>query len=105
MRITLKKSSTGVAYFPGLAKAVVLDSSTLPQSEAMELERLVEAAEFFDQSDKPPSMTASGAADFQEQSVTIERENDVRTVYLSDLKMKSAAMQSLLSFVDQKANK
>lgn len=47
MRVELT-SSGGIAFFPGLQKPLVFDGADLPAGAARELERLVEAARFFE---------------------------------------------------------
>ncbi|PIK74080.1 hypothetical protein CS379_04500 [Methylobacterium frigidaeris] len=109
MRITLERLSTGAAFFPGLAKPVVVDSKALSPAAAMELEKLVEAAKIFDGPDADPSAagrpSARGAADYEQKIVTVERGDDVRTVHLSDLASKSADIQALLNFVEKNSKR
>ncbi|MFN8525445.1 MAG: protealysin inhibitor emfourin [Chloroflexota bacterium] len=45
MRIELSMPSTGLAYLPGLAAPRLLDSARLSTADAVELERLVAAAD------------------------------------------------------------
>ncbi len=70
MKIEFKQEG-GLAFFPGLSKPVPLDTNNLDKSEAEEIQRLVEAAHFFD---LPPSVgePARGAADYQHFTLTIE---------------------------------
>ena len=107
MRITITKPSTGVAYFPGLAKPVVLDSATLTQADAAELEKLIAAAEISRLSTEERSAPAApaGAADFKQDIVTVEREGKRHTLQLSDLQAKTPAMRALMRFVEVKGRR
>lgn len=102
MRITIEKQSTGAGYFPGLAKPRVLDSSVLSPLEQRELERLVDAAKFFE---LPPEVAprVRGAADYTEQTITIERDGETRAVHLSDLATKPDSLKNLLEFIARRA--
>jgi hypothetical protein len=72
----------GIAYFPALSKPVGIEVDRLDEAEAQELERLVEAAHFFD---LPATVgePAKGAADYQYYTLTIEasgRKHSVRVL-------------------------
>lgn len=80
MRIEFKKEG-GVAYLPGLAKPVVIDTGKLDPKEVKELESLLDRASF----SSLPSVVGSvkrGAADYQTWSIRVEgdRSNTVRVV-------------------------
>jgi len=80
MRITFKTEG-GIAYFPGLAKPFVFDSSQLGKNDAKTLQGLVEDANFF----ALPSTigkAALGAADMQQQTMTVEDGKKTHTVKL-----------------------
>jgi hypothetical protein len=62
--------SGGIAYFPGLQRPVVIDTSRLAPAECEELKRFVAAAGFFDLPGTVGS-PAKGAADYQQDVVTI----------------------------------
>ena len=70
MRITFKAEG-GFAYFPGLAKPFAFDISDLSKKDAKKLQNLIDKAAFFD---LPASIgkVPSGAADMQQQTLTIE---------------------------------
>lgn len=70
MRIVFSAESTGLAYFPGLAKPVTIDSKQLPQDEADELKRLVDEAQFFERT-YTVNGTTRGMADYQQYTITI----------------------------------
>ena len=80
MRITFKTDG-GIAYFPGLAKPFVFDSSDLGKKDAKKLQTLIENADFFA---LPATIgkTAPGAADMQQQILTIEDGSKTHTVKL-----------------------
>jgi len=73
----------GVAYFPGLSKATVVETGELGAAEAARLEGLVEAAGFFG---LPAEANAArrGAADYQRYAVTIERGEERHSVRFVD---------------------
>ena len=80
MRITFKTEG-GLAFFPRLAKPFVFDSSDLRKNEVKTLQSLIDKAEFFTLPDTigkvPP-----GAADMQQQTLTIEDGEKANTVKL-----------------------
>jgi len=80
MRITFKTEG-GIAYFPGLAKPYVFDSADLGKKDAKTLQTLIENANFFA---LPATIgkTAPGAADMQQQTLTIEDGAKSKTVKL-----------------------
>ena len=47
MRVEFKVEE-GLAYFPGLSEPILIDSTALPEDEAQELRRLVEASRLFE---------------------------------------------------------
>jgi hypothetical protein len=105
MRITFKRPSTGVAYMPGLAKEVVIDTAALPQDEAAELERLVQAADFFSQPTvQKETDLAQGAADYNQYKISVDMDGKHHTLELTRPLPKGPAMQALVSFLESKAN-
>jgi len=101
MRVELATRSTGVGYFPGLAKPVVLDDRELPTDQAEQLHRLVAEAGFFllpAQIGKP----SPGAADYRTYTVTVEHGTKRHSVSVSD-PIESAGLRSLLDFVRARA--
>jgi len=69
MRIELK-SDGGVANFPGLSRAVVVDTNHLLPEECDHLSQLLTAAGFFDL----PAVVGpprSGAADYRKHTITV----------------------------------
>jgi hypothetical protein len=61
----------GIAYFPGLSRPVVIDTANLPQADAAELKRLLDAADFFEQPALPRTLP-KGAADYQQYTISVE---------------------------------
>ena len=82
MRIRFKTEG-GIAYLPGLSRPVTIDTDKLPVEEAKELERLIEAAGFFEL----PSISVPpprGAADYQQYTVSVTAPGRDHTVRLTD---------------------
>ena len=101
MQVQFKMESTGLAFFPGLAKPVAIDSATLPGEKAAELERLVHAARFFEQ----PAMVGAlprGAADYRQYTITVEDGGRRHSVRLTD-RVEDPDLQRLLSFLQDQA--
>lgn len=80
MRITFKTDG-GVAYFPGLAKPFVFESSQLGKKDAKSLQSLIENANFFA---LPATIgkAAAQSADMQQYTLTIEDGKKANTVKL-----------------------
>ena len=92
----------GIAYFPGLSKPILIDAQKLPPKDAAELQRLVEAAHFFELPVKgsPPPQ---GAADYYTYTITIEEKGLKHTIHVNEL-VKDPHLQSLLTFLKAKAD-
>ena len=100
MRIVLSTESTGLAYFPGLAQDVTIDSRQLPEDAADMLQRLVEEANFFEQ---PPEVCDSARAyDIRQYSLTIQDGRRCHTVTLTD-QVEDPALRALLVEVQEVA--
>jgi hypothetical protein len=87
----------GIAYFPGLSKPMIIDSAELPEQEANELKRLVNAAHFFDL----PAVIGSpprGAADYRQYTITIEDDRKQHTVRLTD-PIEDPNLEALLTYL------
>ncbi len=83
MVIRLVAESTGVAYFPGLAQPVTIDTRELSEPEAEELQRLVDEARFFDL----PSATRTPyrtLPDMWLYCLTVEEGDRCHTIRLTD---------------------
>ncbi len=91
----------GVAYLPGLAKPVIIDSDQLSKTDAAELKRLVDAANFFALPSKinPPP---PGAADYFQYTITIEQGKQRHTVEWTDL-AEDPNLRQLRIFLQAKA--
>jgi len=96
MRVELQTEG-GVAYFPGLAKPVVVDSSDLPQAQATQLRQLIDSARFFELPVASRSIP-KGAADMRHYTITIEDGRRHRTVRLND-PVEDPQVQALIDFV------
>lgn len=79
MHIELSQTG-GVAYFPGLSKPESLDVENLPEAEQEELQRLIEAAGFFNLPDTV-GMPARGSADYQYFILKIDDAGRQRTIH------------------------
>jgi hypothetical protein len=99
MRIQFKLEG-GVAHFPGLSKPITIDSEELPEEEADRLDRLVNAAHFFD---LPPvtSPPSRGAADYRRYTVTVEDSQRRHAVQLVD-PIEDPDLQALLTYLQAK---
>jgi hypothetical protein len=82
----------GFAYFPGLQRPIRIDTERLPTLQAGELESMVRAARFFDQSD---SIQPAGAADYRSYRITVEDGEKSHTVKV----VESTADHSLLALL------
>jgi hypothetical protein len=80
MRITLQMEG-GIAQFPGLSRPRVIDTASLPDSDAQALEALVEKAAFFTR--LAPARTAPGA-DMRSYELTVEQGDRKRVLCLRD---------------------
>ena len=89
----------GIAYFPGLNKPVVVDSSDLPQEQAAQFEQLIDSAHFFDLPAASRSLP-KGAADMRRYTITVEDGRRRRTVRLTD-PIEDAQLQALIDFLQK----
>jgi hypothetical protein len=87
----------GLAYFPGLSKPTIIGSDQLPQQEAAELHRLVNATSFFSLPNAIGT-PAPGAADYRRYTITIEDEGKQHTVQLTD-PVEDPNLQALLNYL------
>ena len=101
MRIVLSTESTGLAYFPGLAQDVTIDSRYLPEDAVVTLQRLVEEANFFEQ---PRDMCEGArACDMRQYSLTIQDGRRRHTITLTD-QVEDPALRALLVEVQEVAH-
>jgi hypothetical protein len=68
MRVRFKTEG-GIAHLPGLSEPVIIDTDELPAEQAKELERLIEAADFFEL--PATSVPPPGAADYQQYTISV----------------------------------
>ncbi len=81
MRIQFKTEG-GIAHLPGLSEPVTIDTDELPAEGAKELERLIEAANFFEL--PSTSDPAPGAADYQQYTISVTTPSRSHEVRLTD---------------------
>ncbi|MGB7846366.1 MAG: protealysin inhibitor emfourin [Candidatus Acidiferrum sp.] len=84
MRIEFTRSGG----FAGMRLNVVLDTKDIPEAEALELKRMVEAADFFN---LPESMPLPGADAFH-YKITIQSDNETHTVEADERAVPPALM-------------
>ena len=100
MRVQFKTEG-GIAYFPGLSKAVTMDSQKLSPAEGAQLEQVVNAAHFFDlpsQVGIPPR----GAADYRQYLVTVEEGSRRHTVRFIE-PLENPDLQALIDYLRTQA--
>jgi hypothetical protein len=81
MRISFRMEG-GLAHVPGLSEPVSIDTDELPAEEASELERLIEAARFFEL--PATSALPRGAADYRKYTITVATPARSHTAHLTD---------------------
>ena len=96
MRVELQTDG-GMAYFPGLSKPVVVDSSDLPNEQAAQLQQLINTTHFFELPAASRSLP-KGAADMRRYTITIEDGRRRRTVRLAD-PIADPDLQALIEFL------
>jgi hypothetical protein len=90
----------GFVYLPGQSEPVTLDTDDLPESEAGELERLVEAAGFFGLPETSPP--PRGAADYLRYTISVTGQGRSHTVRLTD-PIEDPDVQALVEYLEAKA--
>src|SRR3954452_16994333 len=98
MRVELQ-SDGGIAFFPGLNKPVVLNSSDLPKAQADQLQQLIDSARFFELPAASRSLP-KGAADMRRYTIMVEYGRRRRTVRLTD-PIEDANIQALIDFLQE----
>jgi hypothetical protein len=96
MRVELQTEG-GVAYFPGLAKPVVVDSSQMPNDQATQLQQLLDSCNFFELPAASRSLP-KGAADMRRYTITVQDGRRHRTVRVSD-PVDDPQLQALIEFM------
>jgi len=99
MRVRFKVDG-GLVYLPARSEPTTIDTEDLPAEEAKELERLIEAAGFFElpQSSSP----ARGAADYLRYTISITTPERSHTVELTD-PIEDPHLQALVEYLEAKA--
>lgn len=98
MRVELQTEG-GMAFFPGLSKPIVLNSSDLSKAQSAQLQQLLDSTHFF----KLPAASRSlpkGAADMRRYTITVEDGRRRRTVRLVD-PVEDTHLQALIEFLQQ----
>ena len=99
MRVQYKVDG-GFAYFPGLHQPVNIDVNELPPEEADKLERLIEAADFFDlPAISPPP---HGAADQLQYTISVTAPGRSHTVRVTD-PIGDPQLRALVDYLEEKA--
>jgi hypothetical protein len=99
MRVQFKTEG-GFAYLPGLSQPVTIETAGLTPEEAGKLERLVEAAGFFElpaTSDQP-----RGGADFRTYTISISSSGCGHTVRVVE-PVENPQLQELVDYLSEKA--
>jgi hypothetical protein len=94
------KTDGGFVYLPARSEPVTIDTDDLPAEEANELERLIEAAGFFDlpEASEPPL----GAADYLHYTISVTSPEHSHTVHLTD-PIEDPDIQALVEYLEEKA--
>jgi hypothetical protein len=98
MRVELQTEG-GVAFFPGLAKPIVLNSSDLPKDQVAQLKQLIDSTRFFELPAASRSLP-KGAADMRSYKITVEDGRRRRTVRLTD-PIENTNLQALIDFLQE----
>ncbi len=98
MRVELQTEG-GMAYFPGLNRPVVVDSSDLPQEQVAQLRQLIDSTHFFELPAASRSLP-KGAADMRRYTITVEDGRRRRTVRLND-PVEDTRLQALIDFLQE----
>ena len=96
MRVELQTDG-GIAYFPGLNKPIVVDSSKLPNKQAARLQQLIDSAHFFELPAASRSLP-KGAADLRRYTITVADGQRRRAERLND-PVEDAQLQALIEFL------
>jgi len=96
MRVELQTEG-GIAFFPGLNKPVVLNSSDLSKEQSTQLQQLLDSTRFFELPAAARSLP-KGAADMRRYTITVQDGRRRRTVRLTD-PIEDTNLQSLIDFL------
>jgi hypothetical protein len=98
MRVELQTEG-GVAFFPGLAKPIVLNSSDLSKEQVAQLQQLIASTRFFELPAAKRALPKS-AADMRRYTITVEDGRRRRTVRLTD-PIENMHLQALIDFLQE----
>jgi hypothetical protein len=90
----------GFVYLPTRSEPVTIDTDDLPAEEAKELERLIEAAGFFELPET--SLPPHGAADYLRYTISVMSPEHSHTVHLAD-PIEDPEVQALVEYLEAKA--
>jgi hypothetical protein len=103
MRVSIELPATGLGYFPGLARPVVIEPGALSEPEARKAAELVAAARFFD---RPASAAAEsmarGLPDARQYTITIEQGGRRHTLRIAE-PIDDPGLRELVRFLEVKA--
>jgi hypothetical protein len=99
MRVRFKTDG-GFVYLPARSEPTTIDTDDLPAEEAEELERLIEAAGFFElpETSSPPR----GGADYLRYTISVMSPEHRHTVHLAD-PIEDPHLQALVEYLEAKA--
>lgn len=89
----------GIAYIPGLAKPIDLDTNTLPAQDAEEMRRLVVAARFFELPSLVGQLPVRGA-DARRYRITVDDGSAHHTVEVAD-PVSDPGLEGLITFAQR----
>jgi hypothetical protein len=100
MRVRFKMDG-GFVYLPARSKPTTIDTEDLPAEEAKELERLIEAAGFFElpETSSPPG----GGADYLRYTISATTPEHSHTVHLTD-PIEDPHLQALVEYLETQTN-
>jgi hypothetical protein len=99
MRVQFKTDG-GFVYLPERGAPVAIDTDDLPAEEARELERLLDAAGFFDLPETSPP--PRGAADYLRYTISVTSPGHSHTVHVTD-PIEDPDLQALVEYLEGKA--
>ena len=89
----------GFVYLPARSEPVTIDTDDLPQEEARELERLIDAAGFFELPET--SAAPPGAADYLRYTISVTNHKHSHTVHLTD-PIEDPHLEALVEYLEAK---
>ena len=95
------KMDGGFVYLPARSEPVTIDTDDLPEEEAKELDRLIEAAGFFElpETSSPPR----GAADYLRYTISATTPEHSHTVQLTD-PIEDPHVRALVEYLETQTN-